>query len=380
MAGIKRVKYRSKDGKYKTKYYITYYDEYGKQHTSGKSYPAKTEAQYHLGEYRERRSDDLTIRDIFDLWKQKTVKMATTTQYNYKVHYDKYIKPIENKHYNKLSIIYLQRFIDDIEQVSSYSASYVLKMCKAAVNYLIKKRLLTDNKFNFVDAVKTVKGDIYHLDINSIKQVLDITKKLFSYQTFVIIYLFTGSGLRSSELFALNKSDVDIENLSIRVNKQCIRTKLYHKTKTDKSNRTIYIFPDLAKVLREYMETVKGEILFPNKQGGYLDGNNFNRRTWGKIKQYAGITQRVRLHDLRGSYIDMVLSSGLSPKFAQNQVGHSKIQTTLDVYAQNNRDMVDTARLKINDIFSNKEKNKEKNLVAEKTNILQFPKKHSGNG
>lgn len=55
----------------------------------------------------------------------------------------------------------------------------------------------------------------------------------------------------------------------------------------------------------------------------------------------------------------MVLSSGLSVKFAQNQVGHSKTETTLNVYARNNDDMVNTAQFVINDIFSHKEKNKE---------------------
>lgn len=374
MAGIKRVSYRSKDGKKKVKYYITYYDEYGKQHTSGKSYPTKTEAQYHLHEFRERISDDLTVKDIFTYWKAKVVKMAQGTQYNYKVHYDRYIQPIQNKRYSKLSIMYLQRYIDDIEYQNPNSASYVLKMCKAAVNYCIKKRLLTENKFNYIDSVKVQRQEIHHLDIEQIRVVLEIAKKLFSYKTYTILYLFIGTGLRSSELFALNKSDIDLNNLSVRVNKQCIRTKLQHKTKTDKSNRTIYIFPDLAEVLTDYIKTVEGDILFPNKKGGYIDGNNFNRRTWTKIKEYAGITERVRLHDLRGSYIDMVLSSGLSPKFAQNQVGHSKVQMTLDVYARNNRDMVDTARFTINEIFTHKEKNKEKNLVVEKSNIIPFPK------
>lgn len=379
MAGIKSVKYRDKNGKKKVKYYITFYDEYGKQRTSGKSYPTITEAKNHLGEYQKRINDDLTIKQIFDYWQTKTSKYADTTQYNYKVHYDRYIKPIEHKRYKRLSIMYLQRFIDDIEQTSKYSASYVLKMCKSAVNYLIKKRLLTDNKFNFVDSVKLERQEIHHLDIEQIREVLDVARYQYDYKTYCILYLFIGTGLRSSELFALNKSDVDLNNMTIRVNKQCIRTKLKHKTKTDKSNRVIYIFPDLADVLREYMQTVT-DILFPNKDGGYMDGNNFNRRTWKKIKELSGITDRVRLHDLRGSYIDMVLSSGLSPKFAQNQVGHSKTETTLNVYAQNNRDMVDTARFVINDIFSNKEKNKEKISEVAKSNVIPFPKRQTITG
>lgn len=380
MAGIKRVKYRNKDGKHKVKYYITFYDEYGKQRTSGKSYATKSEAQNHLGDYKDRINDDLTIKQIFNYWKTKTSKYAETTQYNYRVHYDRYIQPIEHKRYKRLSIMYLQRFIDDIEKTSKYSASYVLKMCRASVNYLIKKRLLTDNKFNFVDTVKTERQEIHHLDIDLIHKVLDIARKHYDYKTYCILYLFIGTGLRSSELFGLSVDDIDTEKLTVKVNKQCIRGQIKNKTKTDKSNRVIYIFPDLANVLAEYIKTVKGSILFPNKTGGYIDGNNFHRRTWCKILKIAGIDYRVRLHDLRGSYIDMVLSSGLSVKFAQNQVGHSKTETTLNVYARNNDDMVNTAQFVINDIFSHKEKNKEKNSVVGKSNIIQFPKRQTITG
>ena len=107
----------------------------------------------------------------------------------------------------------------------------------------------------------------------------------------------------------------------------------------------------MADVVQDYIKEVKGKILFPNMNGGYINANNFRKGFWKRIKKRAGITERVRLHDLRGSYIDMILSSGLSPKFAQNNVGHSRIQTTLDIYAQNNADMVEQATTKINNNF-----------------------------
>lgn len=84
----------------------------------------------------------------------------------------------------------------------------------------------------------------------------------------------------------------------------------------------------------------------------------------------------MRVHDLRGSYIDLTLSSGLSVKFTQNQVGHSKSKTTLDTYARNNQDMIKLATEKIDNIFSKK---CEQNVRIEKeyqgNNIIKFPKK-----
>ena len=67
---------------------------------------------------------------------------------------------------------------------------------------------------------------------------------------------------------------------------------------------------------------------------------------------YVGITKRVRIHDLRATYINLTLSNGLGIKFAQKQAGHKKSQTTLDVYASCNNDMNKKARGVLNEIFS----------------------------
>ena len=58
---------------------------------------------------------------------------------------------------------------------------------------------------------------------------------------------------------------------------------------------------------------------------------------------YADIKDPVRIHDLRGSYADIALACGASIKFVQNQLGHAKAQTTLDIYAKVNQDMIDRA-------------------------------------
>ena len=57
---------------------------------------------------------------------------------------------------------------------------------------------------------------------------------------------------------------------------------------------------------------------------------------------------------MRGSYIDLILANGLSIKFAQDQVGHAKSETTLNVYSRNNEDMIKNAIGRIENIFSKK--------------------------
>ena len=73
---------------------------------------------------------------------------------------------------------------------------------------------------------------------------------------------------------------------------------------------------------------------------------------WKPLLIYAGITDRVRLHDLRGSYADIALTRTANIKFIQNQLGHRKSQTTLDIYTQNSQDMVDKALGSMDDILN----------------------------
>ncbi|MCR5266396.1 MAG: tyrosine-type recombinase/integrase, partial [Cyanobacteria bacterium RUI128] len=66
---------------------------------------------------------------------------------------------------------------------------------------------------------------------------------------------------------------------------------------------------------------------------------------------YVGINKRVRIHDLRGSYADIALEHGASIKFIQNQLGHQKAETTLNIYMKNNQDMINKALGEMEGIF-----------------------------
>ncbi|MGN0005999.1 MAG: hypothetical protein ACI37Z_08540 [Candidatus Gastranaerophilaceae bacterium] len=49
-----------------------------------------------------------------------------------------------------------------------------------------------------------------------------------------------------------------------------------------------------------------------------------------KQKKLAKV-ENFRFHNLKKSYVDLILSSNLSAKFAQQQAVHSDIPTTLNV-------------------------------------------------
>ncbi len=102
---------------------------------------------------------------------------------------------------------------------------------------------------------------------------------------------------------------------------------------------------DIIEILQKHIKSLPEDtnLLFPSQVNGYLNVDNLRRRVWQRLLAYVGITDRVRIHDLRGSYADIALDNGASIKFIQNQLGHKKAQTTLNIYMKNSKDMIEKA-------------------------------------
>ena len=59
--------------------------------------------------------------------------------------------------------------------------------------------------------------------------------------------------------------------------------------------------------------------------------NNWRNRVFWKGCDKAGIRRR-RLHDTRHTFASILLMNGESPAYVKDQLGHSSIRMTVDVY------------------------------------------------
>ena len=382
MAGISKKKVRTKNGT-KIKYTITYTDIFGKQHTTG-YYDTQSEAKRDLWKFEKvKEGDRIKYGFIFETFLKKILKNNSKGTYtNYKSIYDRYFAQFADFEYSKISSLHWQEIFDNIAKENSPHVSIMaLKMAKAAVNHVIKHDFVDKNIFNKIEPPKVPKPDINHLTTEELKLILAACKKIFP-EYYALLYTFIGTGAREGEIFALEKTDFCFEKKEIFISKQYTKGRLVDHPKTTHSNRAIYIFDELAFVINEHKKALPPDtnLLFPNNAGGYIRAENFMRRVFKPLLKFCGIKKRIRIHDLRGSYIDMVLSSGLSVKFAQNQVGHSRSETTLDVYAQNNKDMINLATERLNGIFKKTELNLSQKQKWDNKKIIQFPKRQTKEG
>ncbi len=146
------------------------------------------------------------------------------------------------------------------------------------------------------------------------------------------------TGLRAGETMGLQVGDVDLERWRLAV-RRAIRK---HRVGSPKSGRprTVDMPPSAMEVLRKWMDVVRAEAavrgaaatwLFPSRTGGPME-ERFATQAFRRALVGAGITRRIRLHDLRHTYASLALQRGVPLLVVSRQLGHASIAITADVY------------------------------------------------
>lgn len=137
-----------------------------------------------------------------------------------------------------------------------------------------------------------------------------------------MVVFAAATGLRPSELFGLERRDIDRDAGVVYVRRAYANGRL-KQTKTRLSNRAV---PLRAKALEALDQPPPAEssILFANSRGGRVDFRSFGRRHWKPAQRRAGIDPLRGLYDLRHTYATFALRAGV-PVFAVSRFMGSSI-------------------------------------------------------
>jgi integrase len=157
-------------------------------------------------------------------------------------------------------------------------------------------------------------------------------------------------GMRLGEILALQWGDIDWNGKFIEVNRSYKRghvtlTKTGKMRRVDMSDQLIEKLRGLnLQRKREALQNGHGEIVeFIFHRNGKPMEQNYIRRVFKRILSKAGLRD-IRFHDIRHTFASLLLSDGASPVYVKEQLGHSSIQMTVDIYGHqipsSNREMV----------------------------------------
>jgi len=173
-----------------------------------------------------------------------------------------------------------------------------------------------------------------------------------------LVEFLVASGCRWGEATALQPSDVDRVNNTLRITRAWKRT--YDRggyeigpPKTKKSVRTINV-PQTVLDKLDY----SNKWIFLNKAGRPVKGNGFHDRVWrpavertwpsvdeegNRITDKSVQTLRPRIHDLRHTCASWMVLAGVPLPVVQQHLGHESINTTIQLYAHIDRRSMEAA-------------------------------------
>ncbi len=321
---------------------------------------AKIRAKLLLGELELETKKIFTFHEYSHLWLENYIKPVRrpSTVERYAGILQKYVIPeFGRKPINKITRANVKSFLLHLHKagLSKSTISLCRDVISGVLNQAVDDELIQNNPITGVLKMlkleREKKPPVVPMTFTEVDLFLDTCKQHLP-EHYPLFLTALRTGLRLGELLALEWRDVDFNGLFIRVERSWRRHEL-QKTKTGKYRRvdmSNQLYGELQELYKQKLEKaqLKGHsqptnnLVFPHKSGSYLSQNTV-RNNFKRLLKLAGLRD-MRPHDCRHTFASLLLSNGESIVFVKEQLGHSSIQMTVDIYGHlipsSNRDAV----------------------------------------
>jgi integrase len=243
----------------------------------------------------------------------------------------------------------IQRWLKSLNTESKLAWTTIAKM-RGVMSRIYKVGILHERVTkNPVMHVETRCKSNYRAIVITPAQTFNILKTLTSILHHTLVLTCAATALRSSEILALRWADLLWEEERIRVSKRWVNGK-DGETKTEASDGYVPLHPVLAHHMRQWHSQTPHkkdtDFVFPSfKECGRvpLSSSIFVADHLRPAAKAAGVQiengQRFGLHNLRHSLSNWLVNKAkVEPKTVQGILRHSRVQTTLDLYTQEDSD------------------------------------------
>ena len=172
-------------------------------------------------------------------------------------------------------------------------------------------------KYMSADEVKQMRT------VTEARAIVDLRKgRITGIQTWMVVDLALATGLRVSELAAIQIKDVDLKRGFINVTR---------KKRKKKVIDSLAISPELIKHLKEYIQERTTGPLFVGERGPLTRYGL--QQIWKSAVKRAGLPKELSIHSARHTMAVHLLRKTGNLRQVQKQLGHASPATTANMYA-----------------------------------------------
>ena len=363
----------------RSKNYIVYLEYLDKETNKKKqknmgSYPLKRDASRRLNEVKEEiYKEELLLPNemkmeefILDFLEKYKVNLSITTYKVYLRICKKYIIPLLGDiKLSDIRPIHVQNYVDDLVGILTPQTIRIhLNILNLAFKRAYRLKLIKENVVQFVEVPKNkkFKNEIYNAEDMRI-----LLEKCHKTPLELPIIIASGLGLRISEIMGLPWNNIDFNDFTITVEKITVRDEgkvILKEPKTESSVRTISAPKEIILMLKQLKKErlaakLKGEkqhreLIFYDKNLEPIAPDVISK----KFKYFLEVNnlKHIRFHDLRHSHVTMLIDAKVPLKVISERVGHSSVNTTLNIYSHALKEMDQEASDKISNVLFGSER------------------------
>ena len=236
-----------------------------------------------------------------------------------------------------------------IRPLSSSSVRHHHMVLHGALKSAVDWEFLGQNPCDAVKAPRQGKAQLQTWNKEEISLFLEAAHESVYYNLF---YTEIYTGLRLGEIMAPRWRELDMKRGMLEVTRSLYQRHgqlEFGSLKNASSYRTIQLTSQNLVILEEQrkkQEFYHMMLEIPFTQDslifGYPDGRPWLpssvSRAWQDIARHSGI-KVIRFHDARHTHASMLMAAGWNPKLVQERLGHSSINTTMDIYSHTTPEM-----------------------------------------
>lgn len=289
-----------------------------------------------------------TFKDVYELWYAQyvnTVKPITAshTERMFRLHI---LPEFGNTKINKITKLMCQKTVN--KWSTEYSAFHLLKsITQKMLNYAVSQDIIEVNPMQYIVMPKKNQSNEsdkkQFLELSELKSFLEQAKNKLNFQDYLMFRVLAFTGLRKGELYALTWEDIDIDQKQLTVTKTVTRIGkeyIISPPKTKASNRTISLDDITISELVIWKKQQKQALLRygikikNNKQQLIFHRKNNTLYYPEHINMLLSSNLQVSLspHSFRHTHASLLFESGATIKDVQKRLGHTNVNTTMDIY------------------------------------------------
>ncbi|GAB4185722.1 MAG: tyrosine recombinase XerC [Simkaniaceae bacterium] len=222
-----------------------------------------------------------------------------------------------------------------------------LSTLRSFFKYLSRHKYISLNPMEEIESPKQEKLLPISLTQEMVERLFSLpdTEGYLGLRDRTILELFYSSGLRVSELVALNKLDIDFQRFCIRVRGKGKKQRIVPISRTAGSWLSQYLKdPERKRKTKEHDKEKDAAAVFLNKWGERITVRSVDRLLEKYVK-LSGMAQKITPHTIRHTIATHWLENGMDLKSIQSLLGHSSLATTT-IYTKVSSDLKKEVYLK----------------------------------